>query len=162
MLFLRDPRGRSSDPAVPVDELRLKQVWSGATLLVRAARQGIEDEPAFNLAMLAKLVWMDKQTLRDIAIASLTLTVLSIMPILMVMRTVGTVMQYHSTATLELVTMIMVVCVGFEMLLTWGRKLLQVIMAAKLDARLNLMIFDRLLALPIEFFEREQAGDAGA
>ncbi len=31
-------------------------------------------------------------------------------------------------------------------------------MAAKLDARLNLMIFDRLLALPIEFFEREQAG----
>ena len=32
-------------------------------------------------------------------------------------------------------------------------------MAAKLDARLNLMIFDRLLALPIDFFEREQAGE---
>ena len=59
---------------------------------------------------------------------------MSITPILLVMRTVGTVIQYHSTATLELVTMIMIVCVGFEMLLTWGRKLLQVIMAAKLDA----------------------------
>ena len=80
------------------------------------------------------------------------------MPILLVMRTVGTVIQYHSIATLELVTVILIICVSFEMLLTWGRKLLQVIMAAKLDARLNLMIFDRLLALPIEFFEREQAG----
>ena len=90
--------------------------------------------------------------------ASITLTILSIMPIILVMRTVGTVIQYHSTATLELVTVVMIIAVGFEMLLSWGRKLLQVIMAAKLDARLNLMIFDRLLALPIEFFEREQAG----
>ena len=40
VLFLRDPRGRASDPAVAVDELRLKQVWSGGTLLVRAARRG--------------------------------------------------------------------------------------------------------------------------
>jgi len=158
VLFLRDPRGRASDPAVAVDELRLKQVWSGGTLLVRAARRGIEDEPAFNLSMLAKLVWMDKKVLRDIAVASITLTILSITPILLVMRTVGTVIQYHSTATLALVTVVMIIAVGFEMLLSWGRKLLQVIMAAKLDARLNLMIFDRLLALPIEFFEREQAG----
>src|SRR5580698_117308 len=52
VLLLRDPRGRTSDPAVPVDELRLKQVWSGGTLLVRASRHGIEDEAAFNMAML--------------------------------------------------------------------------------------------------------------
>jgi ABC-type bacteriocin/lantibiotic exporter with double-glycine peptidase domain len=157
-LFLRDPRGALSDPAVAVDELRLKQVWSGGVLLVRAQRQGIADEPAFNLPMLARLVWLDKKILRDISIASVTITILSIMPILMVMRTISTVIQFHSFATLELVTVLLVLCVSFEMILSWGRKLLQVIMAAKLDARLNLMIFDRLLALPIEFFEREQAG----
>ncbi|HUW80789.1 MAG TPA: peptidase domain-containing ABC transporter [Acidocella sp.] len=158
VLLLRDPRGRTSDPAVAVGELRLKQVWSGGALLVRPARRGVEDEPAFNLAMLAKLVWMDKKILRDIAIASITITILGVLPILMVMRVIGTVIQYHSTATLELTTIILVLCILFEVLLIWGRKLLQVIMAAKLDARLNLMIFDRLLALPIEFFEREQAG----
>jgi HlyB family type I secretion system ABC transporter len=159
VLFLRDPRGRVSDPAVPVDELRLKQVWSGGALLVRMSRSGIEDEQPFNLGMLAKLVWMDRSVLRDIAIASITITVLSIVPILIVMRTIGTVLQYRSTATLELVTVLLVIAVVFEMILTWGRKLMQVIMAAKLDARLNLMIFDRLLALPIEYFEREQAGN---
>ncbi|HQT45852.1 MAG: ABC transporter ATP-binding protein [Acidocella sp. 20-63-7] len=158
VLMLRDPRGRPSDPASAVDEERLKQVWSGATLLVRANRAGINEEAPFNLLMLAKLVWTDKKILRDIAIASITITILSVMPIFMVMMTIGTVVQYHSINTLELVIVLLVVVVIFEMILTWGRKLLEVIMAAKLDARLNLMIFDRLLSLPIEFFEREQAG----
>ncbi len=158
VLLLRDPRSPRSEPAVPVDELRLKQVWSGGTLLARATRGGVEDEPPFNFALIARMVWTDKKILRDIAIASVTITILSIIPILIVMRTIGTVIQYHSVATLELVTVLLIVAVFFEMLLSWGRKLLEVVMAAKLDARLNLMIFDRLLALPIEFFEREQAG----
>lgn len=157
-LIIRDPCGRSGDPAIAVDELRLKQLWSGGVLLVRASRNGAEDETVFNLSMLARIVWQDKSALRDIAIASITITILSIIPILMVMQTISTVIQFHSVNTLELVAILLAICIIFEMILTWGRKLLQVIMAAKLDARLNLMIFDRLLSLPIEFFEREQAG----
>jgi HlyB family type I secretion system ABC transporter len=159
VLMLKDPRGRSSDPAVAVDELRLKQVWSGGTLLVRQSRGSAEEEPPFNLSMIAKLVWMDKKILRDIAIASVTITILNIVPILMVMQTIGTVIQYHSEDTLDLVVIVMIIVTFFEALITWGRKLMQVIMAAKLDARLNLMIFDRLLSLPIDFFERQQAGE---
>ena len=49
------------------------------------------------------------------------------------MQTVGVVIQYHSVNTLALVVVLLVISVGFEMLLTWGRKLLQVTMAAKLD-----------------------------
>jgi ABC-type bacteriocin/lantibiotic exporter with double-glycine peptidase domain len=158
VLYLRDPRGGLRDPAVAVDELRLKQVWSGATLLVRASRNGVGEETVFNLALLAKMVWSDKLILRDIAISSITLTLLSLVPILVVMRTIGTVLQFHSTATLNLVVLLLIVAVIFEAMLSWGRKLMEVILAAKLDARLNLMIFDRLLSLPIEFFERQQAG----
>jgi HlyB family type I secretion system ABC transporter len=158
VLFLRDPRGHSSDPPVAVDELRLKQVWSGGALLVRASRSGIEEDAPFNITMIAKLVWTDKKILRDIGIASATLTILSVLPILMVMRVISVVLEYRAQATLELVTVILIIVVVFEALLTWGRKLMEVVMAAKLDARLNLMIFDRLLSLPIEFFEREQAG----
>jgi HlyB family type I secretion system ABC transporter len=158
VLLVKDPRGRPSDPAVAVDELRLKQVWSGGALLVRASRTGVDEEPPFNLSLLAKLVWQDKAILRDVAIASITITILNVLPILMVINTIGTVIEYHSVDTLNLIVIMLVVVVFFEALLSWGRKLMQVIMAAKLDARLNLMIFDRLMALPIEFFEREQAG----
>ena len=140
-----------------VDELRLRQSWNGEVLLVRAAREG-EEERAFNLAMLARLVWSDWRVLRDIAIGSIAITVLSVLPILLVMRTISTVIQYKSSNTLALVTVVLVLCVAFDLLLRFGRKLLEVVLAAKLDAKLNLLIFERLVSLPIEFFERQQAG----
>jgi HlyB family type I secretion system ABC transporter len=158
VLYLRDPRGGTHDPAIAVDELRLKQVWSGGVLLIRASRNGVGEETVFNLSLLAKLVWSDKHILRDIAISSITLTLLGLVPILVVMRTIGEVLQFHSMATLDLVILLLLVAILFEAILTWGRKLMEVLLAAKLDARLNLMIFDRLLSLPIEFFERQQAG----
>lgn len=159
LLFLRDPRGGSYDPTVAVDELRLKQVWSGGTLLIRASRTGIEGDPPINLALLAKLVWGDKAILRDIAIASVTITVLSLVPILLVMRTISAVMQYQSKATLDAIIVLLTAVIVFEALLTWGRRTMENVLAAKLDSRLNLIIFDRLMALPIEFFERQRAGE---
>ncbi|WP_298216718.1 peptidase domain-containing ABC transporter [Acidocella sp.] len=158
LLVLRDPRKPNSASPVLVDELRLKQVWSGATLLIRASRHGAAEEQPFNLGLIARIVWGDRKILRDIAIASVTLTVLSLVPILVVMRTIGQVLQYQSTSTLNLIIILLCTAVVFEAILTWARKMMEVVLAAKLDARLNLMIFDRLVSLPIEFFEREQAG----
>jgi HlyB family type I secretion system ABC transporter len=159
VLMLRDPRGLASEAPVPVDELRLKQVWSGAALLVRATRAGQEEEQPFNLAMLARMVWVEKKVLRDIAISSLTITILSVIPILTIMSCFTIIVQYKSLNTLDLMIVILVVAVFFEMVLTWCRKILEVVMAARLDARLNILVFDRLLTLPIDFFEKNQAGE---
>jgi HlyB family type I secretion system ABC transporter len=159
VLYLRDPRGLPSEPHVAVDELRLKQVWSGGTLLIRAKREGNEDEMPFDLNMLARMVWQEKRILRDIAISSITITVLTIMPIFMVMSTINIVVQYKSMNTLVMIILLLVVVVGFEMILTACRKILEVVLATRLDCRLNLLIFDRLLTLPVEFFERQQAGE---
>jgi len=159
VLLLRDPRGLPSEPNVAVDELRLKQVWSGATLLVRKTREGIEEEQPFNLNMLARMVWAQKDILRDIAIASITITILTISPIFLVLQTLNVVITYRSANTLEMIIIILAIVVVFEMILTATRKILEIVMATKLDARLNLLIFDRLLTLPIDFFERQQAGE---
>ncbi|MDR3520803.1 MAG: peptidase domain-containing ABC transporter [Acidocella sp.] len=158
-VYLRDPRSGASDTPVAVDELRLKQLWSGAVLLIRAGRAAAEEEKPFNLAMLGRLVWVEKHMLRDIAVASITLTILSILPILMVMTTLNTVIQYHSLNTLYLILVVLIIAMIFEMILTWGRKMMEIVLGSKLDAKLNLLIFDRLMTLPIEFFERNQAGD---
>ncbi|OYV43780.1 MAG: ABC transporter ATP-binding protein [Acidocella sp. 20-57-95] len=158
-LLVRDPRGSMSDLPVAVDELRIKQVWSGAVLLIRAARAAAEEDQPFNLAMLGRLVWIEKATLRDIAISSVTLTILSVIPALMVMSALNTVIQYHSVNTLMLIVFVMIIAMIFEMILTWGRKMMEIILGSKLDAKLNLLIFDRLMTLPIEFFEKNQAGE---
>ena len=159
ILMLKDPRAAASEPAVPVDEVRLKQVWSGATLLIRSTREGVEDEKPFNIAMLGGMVWAQKSILRDIAISSITLTILSIVPILVVMSTISIILEYNSINTLQMVIIIMVIAITFDMILTWGRKLLEIVMATRIDARLSLMVFERLLSLPIDFFEKQQAGE---
>ncbi len=158
VVLLRDPRAPAGEPPVPVDELRLKQVWDGATLLVRASRDSKDEEP-FSLGLLIRLVWGEKSILRDVAIGSVTITILSVLPVLMIMTTLNTVVLYHSLNTLTLIVVILLIALAFEMLITWSRRLLLVILASRLDTRLNLVIFDRLMTLPIDFFERNQAGE---
>ncbi|HQT39871.1 MAG TPA: peptidase domain-containing ABC transporter, partial [Acidocella sp.] len=137
-VLLRDPRGQMSDLPMPIDELRLKQVWSGAVLLIRASRAAAEEDQPFNLAMLGRLVWIEKKTLGDIAISSVTLTILGIVPILMIMGSLNAALQYHSLNTLELVIFVVIIALIFEMILTWSRKMMEISVGSRLDAKLNL------------------------
>jgi HlyB family type I secretion system ABC transporter len=159
VLLVRDPRALAGEPPVPVDELRLGQVWDGATLLVRASRSESEEDKPFDLALLTRLVWGEKSILRDVAIGSITITILSVLPVLMIMTTLNTVVMYHSINTLTLIIVVLLIALAFEMLLTWSRRILLVILASRLDTRLNLAIFNRLMMLPIDFFERNQSGE---
>ena len=158
VLLVRDPLA-ADDAPIPVAELRLKQVWDGSVLLVRASRAGSVTEEPFDLALLVKLVWGEKSILRDVAIGSVTITILSVLPVLMIITTLNTVVTYHSVNTLTLIIIVLLIALVFEMLITWSRRMLLVILACRLDTRLNLAIFDRLMALPIDFFERNQAGE---
>jgi ATP-binding cassette subfamily B protein len=45
------------------------------------------------------------------------------------------------------------------MMLNWARRELVLVLGARLDTRLNLHIFSRMLSLPLDFFERNQAGE---
>jgi HlyB family type I secretion system ABC transporter len=159
MLLVRDPRASVSEAPVQVDELRLRQVWDGATLLVRTSRDDNKDEERFDLGLLTRLVWGEKSILRDVAIGSITITILSVMPVLMIMTTLNTVVMHQSINTLTLLVVILVIALVFEMLIAWSRRMLLVVLASRLDTRMNLAIFDRLVALPMDFFERNQAGE---
>lgn len=159
VLLVRDPNARDSEPPRPVDELRLRQVWDGAVLLVRATRDAARAEEPFDLAMLTRLIWGDRSILRDVTIGSITITILSVLPVLMIMTTLNTVVMYRSLNTLTLIVVILLIALVFEMLIAWSRRMLLVVLANRLDTRLNLAIFDRLMTLPIDFFERNQAGE---
>lgn len=158
-LLLRDPRGLGAEPSVPTDELHLKQVWKGEVLLVRASRDPSQEEEPFDLGLLTRLVWGEKSILRDVAIGSITITILGVLPVLMIMSTLNTVVMYSSINTLTLIVVVLMIALVFEMLITWSRRILLVILATRLDTRLNLAIFERLMTLPIDFFERNQAGE---
>ncbi|WP_407174839.1 peptidase domain-containing ABC transporter [Bradyrhizobium sp. STM 3562] len=159
VVFLRDPRALASEIALPVDELRLERVWSGEALLLRAQRGKMETDAPFTLGWVSGLVLQEKSSLRDIGLGSLTLSFLTIFPPLLVMTVVDKVLTHGSYSTLALVAAILAIATLYEAVLGYARRLIVMVVGARLDAKLNLHVFNRLLRLPLDYFERHPAGE---
>ncbi len=158
VVWLRDPMGGGDVDGVPVDELRLSQVWGGEAILLRAQRGVSDDNEKFGFGWVARIVWLERAILRDVLIASLVISVLQILPPMMIMVMVDKVLTYQSYSTLTLMVAMIVVATIYETYLGYIRRQLIQIVATKLDAKLSLFTFKRLLSLPIDFFERNQTG----
>lgn len=158
VVYLRDPDAMGDSQGVAVDELRLAQVWNGETVLLRAARGASSETEKFSFAWIANIVWLERGTLRDVLLGSIVLSFLQIVPPLMIMVVVDKVVTYQSYSTLVLMTMMLVAATIYDTYLGYARRQLIQIVATKLDAKLSLFVFKRLLALPIDFFERNQTG----
>jgi ATP-binding cassette, subfamily B, bacterial HlyB/CyaB len=159
VVFLKDPFAAAGAAPIAVDELRLSQVWAGEVVLLRPARATSAPDAQFNLPWLVELVLQEKRSLRDIGLASLTISFLTIFPPLLVMTMVNKVLQFNSVSTLVLLAVVMVVVVAYEALLGYARRLIISVVGARLDAKINLHLFNRLLRLPLEYFERHPAGE---
>ena len=159
VVWISDPRTPGADNAVAVDELRLSQVWTGETLLIRRARgEALEDAP-FTFGWLLRLVLVERPLLRDIAVASLTLSMLTIIPPLLVMTVVDRVVVHHSINTLILLCVVLGIATIYETLLGYARRELIQVVSTRVDVKLSLHMFGRLLALPLDYFERNPAGE---
>lgn len=156
--FVEGPVGPPGT-GIEVDELRLQQVWKGEVLLIRRSRATTEDDAAFSLGWLAKLILHERRNLREILTASLAVSVLQILPPFLVMAALDRVMTHHTVSTLTLITLMLVLVTGYEALIGYGRREIVEVMSTRIDARLNVHVFRRLLALPIEFFERSPTGE---
>jgi ATP-binding cassette subfamily B protein len=159
IVYLKDPRAAESAAPVAVDELRLSEVWTGETLLVRANRGIAEEDAPFSVRWLVRLIMTEKSALRDTCVASVALSFLTIVPPLLVMSVVNRAMVYHSMSTLALLAVLTSVFVAYETLLGYARRLIVAVMAVRIDTKLNLHIFNRMIRLPIDYFERHPAGD---
>jgi len=159
VVLLKDPGQPASDAPVPVDELRLSRVWAGEAVLLRAERGVAETDAPFSLGWLVALVLRERRSLRDIGLASFTLSFLTIAPPLLIMTVVNKVLTHHSVSTLVLLSVILFITAAFETLLSYARRLILLVVGARLDTSLNLHVYNRLLRLPLEYFERHPAGE---
>ena len=158
LVWLKDPSSSFDSDPVAVDELRLSQAWAGTVLLLRPERGLAQEDQPFNVQWVINLVLMEKKLLRDIIIGSVTLAVLTIFPPLIIMTVVDRVVTHRSWSTLTMVAGLLVAATFYEMVISWCRRMQILFVATRLDAKLGLYTFRRLLGLPIDFFERMPAG----
>ncbi len=159
VVWLKDPAATFESDPVPVDELRLSQAWSGLVLLLRPERGLTPDDQPFSVQWIINLVMREKKLLRDILVGSVTLAILTIFPPLIIMQVVDRVVTHRSWSTLTLVALLLAAASIYEAVISWCRRQQILFVATRLDAKLGLYIFRRLLNLPIDFFERKPAGE---
>ena len=159
VVWLKDPAATFESEPVPVDELRLSQAWSGLVLLLRPERGLAPDDQPFSVQWVVNLVMREKKLLRDILVGSITLAILTIFPPLIIMTVVDRVVTHRSWSTLTLVALLLAAATLYEAVISWSKRQQILFVATRLDAKMGLYIFRRLLNLPIDFFERKPAGE---
>jgi ATP-binding cassette subfamily B protein len=159
IVWLKSPTSADAEPPVAVDRLRLEQAWAGDVILVKRPFGQGEGEAPFTIGWIFSKVMEEKKILVQVSYASVVLSFLTIVPALMVMTVVDRVLEYNSISTFYMVTSMMAVMMLFEGILGWARRELILVLSARIDVRLNLHIFSRMLALPLDYFERSQAGE---
>ena len=158
IVWIRDPRHSGDEQAVAIDEFRMANAWTGEVLLIRRARGTAEADRPFTLTWLLGLVMHEKRSLRDICFASIVISTLTIVPPLLVMSVIDRVVVHHSMSTLVLLSVILGIITAYETLLGFARRELVQVVSTRVDARLNLHVFNRLLSLPLDYFEKNPAG----
>jgi len=156
---IRDPRAPEAEPPVSVDEMRLNEVWSGEAILLRTQRNQEEIDAPLSVRWLVNMMLKEGKSLRDLFIASLAISLLTLGPPLIVMTVMNNVFTHHSYSTLFLISVILAIMVLYETLLGFARRLIINVVGARTDAKLNLYVFNRLIRLPLDYFERHQAGE---
>ncbi len=115
-------------------------------------------EAPFDFGWVANLVKLEHRALRDVGLASLVLSLLTVLPAMMVMAVIDQVVVHQSMSTLVLLSLLVGSALLAETLLGYARRQLILVAGARVDAKLNLHVFHRILRLPLDYFERNQAG----
>lgn len=154
---VRDPLSEDERPH-PIDSLRLSQVWCGEVILFKR-KQGVDDaERPFGLGWMISQVLRERRLFRDIGVAALVLSVLALAPPMLFMVILDRVLVHQRLSTLAVIAAGVGFVFVFDTVFGFLRRHLVAIATARIDARINTAIFDRLIGLPIDFFERVATG----
>ena len=152
------------DPAVGeatplITELgRLAAVAESVLLMRRDCESQDTAARSFGVGWLIGQVATERRQFRDIAIAAAMMSVLALAPAIFWQLIVDRVLAHRSLATLNVLVGGMALIIVVDMLFGYARRSLILFATARIDARLSTYVFNKLLDLPIDFFERTPTG----
>ena len=154
---VRDPSA-TGDEQVAIEEIRLAQVWDGEVILLKRSHLSADEQQPFGLRWLMGQVLRERKLFFDIGAGALASTIFAIAPPFIVMIVIDRVLVNHSYSTLNVLFGGILLMLMFETVLGYLRRVLTQVATTRIDGRLNLYIVERLLKLPMDYFERNPTG----
>lgn len=157
VVIIRDPVAPETE-LVAVEEIHLAELWEGELILVKRAYSLTDEEQPFGLAWLFGQVIRERKLFRDICFGAFANTIFAIAPPFMFMIVIDRVLVNNSYPTLNVLVGVILMMMVTETILGHVRRILTQVVTTRIDGRLNLYIIEKLLKLPLNFFEENPAG----
>ena len=154
---IRDPSS-TEDVVLAIDELHLAEVWEGQVVLIKRRHSVTDEEQPFGIPWLIAQVLKQRRLFKDIIVAAFISTVFAIAPAFVFKIILDRVLVENSYPTLNVLVGGVLFLILFEAVLTYLRRILTQVITTRIDGRLSLYVMEKVLKLPMEYFERTPTG----
>lgn len=154
---LVDPEN-PEEASLVLDRVRFEEIWNGKTILLKRDYNIKDEEQPFGIGLIKALVFRERRILRDIVICACVLSLLTLTPILFFRLMTGRVLHSHAINTFAILCLGLAICTVFETIFAASRRALLHHLTTRVDVKLQTTIFDRVLRLPIDVFEKYPVG----
>ncbi|SEP92488.1 ATP-binding cassette, subfamily B [Solimonas aquatica] len=155
--MLRDPTSLDNVRTV-VDEAKLSGIWQGEIILFKRRYATTDESRPFSMSWLLGQVLRERRLFIDIGMGAIITTIFALMPPFIFKIVMDRVLVNQSFSTLEVLSGAVIIAMLFEAILMHLRRHLVEVVTARVDGRLNLYVVDKLLKLPMDYFERNPTG----
>ena len=156
-VVLEDPNTNRDTPLV-LDRARFEQAWTGQALFFTRSYAVIDESVPFGFRLIAKLFFHERALITEVAVSTLAISFLALTPVLFLRLVTSRVMAYRSVETLVTLSAIMLALIALETGLGYAKRYVVNRLTAKVDVRLTMLVFNKLLRLPIDYFESTPTG----
>jgi ATP-binding cassette subfamily B protein len=157
-VVVQDPLAGQDAPLI-LDETRFCGAWTGEVILVKRDYRIRDEDQPFGLKLIVGQLVRDRRIARDVGIAAISLSLIAVAPIMFWRLLIDRVLGYGSLDTLAVLCVAMAVLIAFETGFGYLRRYLVLYLSQRIDAKLSTFMFDKVLNLPIDFFERNPVGE---
>ncbi len=156
-VVLQDPNA-AEDALLLIDRIRFEDAWSGDVILIKRDYEISDESQPFSIGLISALIFRERWVVRDVAICAIILSFLALTPIMFWRILSDKVIYFKAYHTFFVICLAMLVLVMFEAVFAYVRQFLIVHLTTRVDVKLANYMFDKVLNLRMEFFERTQTG----
>jgi subfamily B ATP-binding cassette protein HlyB/CyaB len=156
-VVLRDPNA-AEDALLVIDRPRFEDIWSGDIVLAKRNYEISDESQPFSFGLVAALLFRERRIARDVIISALILGFLGLAPIMFWRLLSDKVIFYRAYNTFYVLCLSMLVIVAFEAAFSFLRQTLVHRLTTRLDVKLSTYVFEKVLNLPIDYFEQTAVG----
>jgi subfamily B ATP-binding cassette protein HlyB/CyaB len=156
-VVLQDPNA-ADGTLLTIDRTRFEDAWGGDVILVKRNYEIADESQPFSIGLIVALIFRERWVVRDIAICAIVLSFLALAPIVFWRILSDKVVYFKAYNTFFVVCLAMSVLVLFEAIFAYVRQFLIVHLTTRVDVKLASYMFQKVLNLPMEFFERTPTG----